>query len=324
MRERDIPNAALAVSRAGRLVLARGYGAETPPTSLFRIASLTKPITATAILRLVQDGRLRLSDRVDGEISVRHLLQHLGGWDRNLSGDPMFSDAAISRRLGVALPVSRRDIIDYVTGLPLDHRPGTTFAYSNYGYLLLGRVIERVAGMSYGDYVRDAILDPLGLAMRLGRTATRADGEVSYRSSRRGVTVLDGSCALVPEPYGAFNLENMDSHGGWLASAVDLVRFAAVFDGSTSVLSAESIAEAFAVPETGVNEDGWYYGCGWQVRPVPGGLNTWHTGRLAGSYALLVRRFDGLCWAALFNGDGDDDIDPLLHGAADLALRALV
>ncbi|MEV3919702.1 serine hydrolase domain-containing protein [Actinomadura coerulea] len=341
MQARTIPCGQLAVVRKGKLILSRGYtyaedGAfKTQPTSPFRVASISKSVTATAVLRLVQDGKLKLTDRVATllglsttadprlkDVTVLRLLQHLGGWDRDITPDPMFRDATIAKALGVALPVSQANIMKYTSGRALDHAPGTRYAYSNYGYMLLGRIIEKVTGKKYQDYVRQTVLAPRGITrMRLGRSRTKVTGEVPYYSTYTGATVFDNSGTKVPFPYGAFNLENMDAHGGWLATAMDLTRFAGIYDGG-SVLTSTSISRAFAKPETGINSDGWYYGCGWQVRPVTGGRNTWHNGSLAGTYTLMVRRYDGLSWAVLFDQRQEGsaanygDIDAALHKAA--------
>ncbi|MFI0483969.1 serine hydrolase domain-containing protein [Actinomadura sp. 9N215] len=343
MEERNIPCGQLAVVRKGKLVLSRGYTyAEaghltTQPTSLFRTASISKPVTATAVLRLVQDGKLKLTDKAATllglstsadprlkDVTVLRLLQHLGGWDRGISPDVMFQDAAIAKALGVPLPVSRANIMKYTSARKLDHAPGTKYAYSNYGYLLLGRIIEKAGGQGYAQYVQQKVLAPRAITrMRLGRTLTKAPGEVPYYSTYTGTTVFDNSGKTVPAAYGAFNLENMDAHGGWLATAMDLTRFAGIYDGGTSVLNASSITRAFAKPETGINDDGYYYGCGWLVRPVSGGgRNTWHDGGLPGTHTLLVRRNDGLSWAVLFDQRQERDapdygvIDSLLHKAA--------
>jgi CubicO group peptidase (beta-lactamase class C family) len=343
MQARDITCGSLAVARQGRLVLARGYTwsadttLNTQPTSLFRTASVTKPVTATAVLRLAQDGRLELTDRVADilglstsadsrlrEVTVLRLLQHLGGWDRDVSYDPLFYDWVIAGDLGKQLPIGREDITRYVTARRLDHAPGTTYAYSNYGYLLLGKIIEKVTGTAYADHVQSTVFTPLAIKrMRLGRTLVQATGEVPYYSQYKGTTVMDTSGSQVAGPYGSFNHENNAFNGGWLASAVDLTRFATIYDGTTTVLAEDSLSRAFAPPETGVGADGSYYGCGWHVRPVTQGRITWHNGSLPGTYTLLVRRFDGLTWAAMFDqrddpsGQNYADIDPELHEAAD-------
>jgi len=142
----------------------------------------------------------------------------------------------------------------------------------------------------------------------------------------------------VPLPYGAWHLEAMDSHGGWISSAPDLVRFASAFDkpDACKVLKPESIKTMFARPEglAGHDKDGKakdvFYGCGWQVRTLgrEDRVNTWHTGSLDGTSTILVRRVDGLCWAVLFNTRNNAKgetlsglIDPLVHKAADKVKR---
>jgi len=168
--------------------------------------------------------------------------------------------------------------------------------------------------------------------MRLGHTlpAGRAPGEARYY----GADLTAGAdVARPPGPYGAWSLEAMDTHGGWIASAPALVRFASAFDdpGRCEILSAGAVAAMFERPPgaAGFRPDGEprasYYSCGWQVRPVGGGrVNTWHAGSLDGTSSLLVRRADGLNWTVLLNTRETPDgvepaaaVDPLLHAAAD-------
>ena len=270
MVSQKVSAGALAITHNSRLVFARGYtwagadSAATQPSSLLRIASLSKPVTSAAALRLVEDGKLRLDEKVVGilpfgcpegqhpdpnlkEVTVLRLLQHLGGWDRNESFDPMFHDKTISRVLDVPLPISHAEIITFMNGQPLQHKPGTEYAYSNYGYCLLGRVIEQRSEIAYDDYVKKNVLSPLGIiGMKLGcsKLEDQMPGEMTYESKRGGA-------------YGTFNLENMDSHGGWLAAAPELARFAAAFDkpGECPILSAESIETMFSLPETIAADD---------------------------------------------------------------------
>jgi N-acyl-D-amino-acid deacylase len=367
MTPRGIPGGSLAVSRQGRLVYARGYGwadrdSRSPvrPDSLFRIASVSKPFTAVAVLKLVDEGRLRLEDRVFdllpsdaplpgagnadprlSRITLRQLLQHTGGWDREAAYDPMFHSAEICRRLGTPGPAGPREIIRYMRSEPLQFDPGSRHAYSNFGYCLLGRVIERVTGRPYEAHVRERVLEPLGIrSMRVGRTqpALRASREVRYYTphGETGPSVFPGAGAEVPLPYGAFHLEAMDAHGGWIASATDLVRFAASLDfpGRRRFLTEESLRTMAAPPPAPVFRDAegalgdYWYGCGWMVRKPRGqsAPNFWHNGRLPGTWSILVRRWDGMAWAALFNlvsegapapGLPDNAVDPALHRAAD-------
>ena len=267
------------------------------------------------------------------DITVLNLLQHLGGWDRGTTFDPMFHDAHISDDMNIPLPISKSDITTYMTGKPLQYTPGTTYAYSNYGYCLLGQIIEAITGQSYPSYLAKTIFYPLDMGkMILGRTLPefRLYDEVKYHSQYDGPSVFRESGPFVPMPYGGWNLENMDSHGGWLASAIDIVRFASTFDNpdSSPVLDSTHVDIMFGLPENidpdDYNPGDYYYACGWAVRDWGNGVrNTWHFGSLDGTYTLVVRRWDGLNWCALFNQRDDpsglsyDDIDYLLHEAAD-------
>ena len=328
----------LAITYQGRLVFAKGYtwskaGAPaTEPTSLFRIASLSKAITSAGIFKLVEYNQLSLDDKVidilpfgtpDGQIpdpnlgkvTILHLLEHLGGWDREKAFDPMFADRKISKALSLRPPVTQADIITFMNGQPLQYEPGTKYAYSNYGYCLLGRVIEQKTGLGYEDYIKRIIFSPLGITrMQIGHSKLkdRAPGEVKYESDKESV-------------YGAFNLENMDSHGGWIASAPELARFAASFDkpDASPILSAESIETMFSLPATITREEykpgEYYYACGWEVRDYGDGRrNTWHTGSLPGCYTFMARWSNGVNCVVLFNkrGDGFEKIDPILVKAS--------
>lgn len=354
MKARGIPGGALAVVQDRRLVYARGYGwadreKKIPVAldSLFRIASISKPFTAVAVLQLAEQGRLKLHDRVfellsqkaDGrlrEITIRQLLQHTGGWDRGKSFDPMFRSKAIAETLGVACPAGPDAIIRYMLGQPLQFDPGTHYAYSNYGYCVLGRVIEKISGMSYEAFVKERVLAPAGITrMRIGASLAsgHVEGEVHYYTphDETAESVFPSQPGRVLRPYGSFNLEAMDAHGGWIASAVDLARFAAALDDPqhSPLLKPETFRLMYARPDApiGRKADGsltdFYYGCGWLVRPVgkEGKANYWHNGSLPGTHTLLVRRWDGLSWAVLFNQRSDDPklpdgaIDPALHRA---------
>jgi len=365
VEKHSIPGASLAVSKNGKLVYAKGFGHADPdkktpvrPRSLFRIASISKPFTAVAVLQLVEQGKITLDTKVfdilnlqekvpEGaefdsrwkDITIRQLLQHTGGWDRDKSFDPMFRQVDFARKFKGIPPASPEQIIRAMLGVPLDNNPGERFAYSNFGYCLLGRVIEAATHQPYEQAVRSSVLAPLGITdMKIGRTrlGDRARHEVRYVTPRGG-----RAKSIFPEdfgkpvrsPYGAFSLETLDSHGGWIASAVDLVRFASALDdeSSPSILKQSTIETMFARPDgpPGQNSDGTpkaaFYALGWMVRPVgETGANTWHSGSLDGTSTLLVRRHDGLAWAVLFNTRNTPThiepagaIDPLVHQAAD-------
>ena len=249
----------------------------------------------------------------------------------------MFRPIKIAEEVGVPPPAGQKAIIRFMRGLPLDFTPGERFAYSNFGYCLLGRVVEKAGGEPYEKYLREHVLKRIGVRdMCVGHTprGQRVEGEVTYYDSRgRTARSVVGPPGEVPLPYGAWYLEAMDAHGGWVASASDLVRFAAALDrpAHSPLLRPTSIQTLFARPAGAAGHDkkgrpaAAYYGCGWNVRPAPGSTqNTWHDGLLDGTSSLLVRRHDGIDWAVLFNTAADpagkspaDLIDSKLHEAAD-------
>jgi CubicO group peptidase (beta-lactamase class C family) len=300
MQDRMIPSAIVALVADGRLVLSRGY-AYAPPewapfllpdpqTALFRAASLAKPLTAIGVMRLVSEGTLQLGmslrdifsgidpDRPEfmgnghgwdervPSITVRQLLGHLGGWDRDRSTDfTVGQDFAACRQLGLdALPVEMDDLIDFarsrpvgsgsdVEPRPLDHQPGDRHAYSNFGYTLLGRVIEEVTGATYEAWLRETLFNPIGATStflappgpggELGREVRYFTPESATAPARFGFGSgphhpLRDPCDpahadRLPAPYGGRNVRNMDAHGGWLSTAPDLARILVALDDST-------------------------------------------------------------------------------------------
>lgn len=356
--------ASLAVAYRGRLVYAKGFGhadlagkRKVQPTSLFRIASLTKPITAVAVMRLVQEGKVQLDQpilpllNVDflpddrqawadprlADITVRQCLQHTGGFDKETSGDPFAMSQQVRTTLKASFPLAKQDVLRFALTRKLDFDPGTRHVYANVGYLMLGQMIEEVTGQSYGDYVQQAILQPMQIRrMRLARTLPkyRAAGEVEYRDTkqRTGRNVLgEQGIDPVPFPYGIERIENLAAVGGWLASSVDMVRFTSelFFPQADAILSRESLQTMLAPPQvdgTKITGNQAYYACGWLVRQASGSelpWTCWHNGRLTGVSTLLVSRADGVTWSVLFNQDTAPDgeayaskIDGPLHAPA--------
>ncbi len=316
-------------------MLARGYGLadveqQEPvyPKSLFRIASVSKPITSVAILKLVENGKLSLDDKafiliddfqsLDGmtvdsriyDISIRQLLQHSGGWNTNVSFDPMFMTNEIAREMEVPEPADCVTVIQYMLGQPLDYDPGSQYAYSNFGYCVLGRVIEKVSNQSYEEYVMSEVLEPIGIKeMRLGESllSGRHEGEVhyyDYDGAPLTQSVFPEISEQTPWPYGGFYLEAMDSHGGWVGSVIDLAHFVSAVDNtnSSTILNTDTLTIMLSRPAPPLwDGSSDYYGLGWRVRPASDNANWWHTGSIPGSTAILYRTSSGLAWVALFN-----------------------
>jgi len=206
-----------------------------------------------------------------------HLLTHTcGGWQNNAS-DPMFRFPQMNHQQLIGWTLDH---------LPLAHTPGEHWAYSNFGYCLLGRVIEKVTGKAYRDFVREVVLSPSGVSdMKIaGNTAQqRAPREVIYYDQDD------------EDPYN-MNLERMDSHGGWLATPADLVDFATHVDGfstTPSILKRATIQEMISPSRANPA-----YAKGWMINSAG---NWWHNGSLPGSTTIMVRTASGFCWAALTN-----------------------
>ncbi|MBX3498207.1 MAG: beta-lactamase family protein [Alphaproteobacteria bacterium] len=302
MRQFAIPGLSIAIAAGGKQVFAQGYGdadreagEKVTPDSLFRIASVSKPITAVAIFTLIERGKLSLTERVFGrgavldvvygdsyprhvnQITVEHLLTHTsGGWPNDIT-DPMFSQKGKDHRQLIAWVLANQ---------PPKLPPGNSYAYSNFGYCVLGRIVEKTSGESYQGFVRNHVLKRCGISgMRIaGNTkADRAPNEVAYHDDR-------------DRPY-EIDVARMDSHGGWIATASDLVRFLTHVDGFPTVPDILRPATIRLMTSTSsVRAD---YAMGWRVNR---NNNWWHTGSLAGTTTLMVRTARGLCWAALTNG----------------------
>jgi N-acyl-D-amino-acid deacylase len=338
-----VPGAAFAVASNGRLVMAMGLGfadaeALEPvhPDNLFRIASVTKQITSAAVMKLVEANQINLDEYAFpiisdlqplpgktmnpmlSQITVRHLLNHTGGWNRDHEavGDPMFDSPTIAAALGIPGPATCEDTIRFMLDKAPTYAAGSTNCYSNFGYCVLGRIIERRSHMSYEDFVKQNVLGPAGVTdMKLGHTLPelRADNEVKYYDAPgAGLAnpVFPGITGMVPWPYGGWSIEAMDSHGGWIASPIDQVKFALGEDGLAAppdLLGAQSLQSIFANPNVpSCNSDGsttppdpkYWYGFGWAVNSYG---NHWHTGALDGTATEDVTASNHFTWAAFFN-----------------------
>lgn len=351
LQQNSVAGGVLAVAYGGRLVFARGYGCAdvssgTPvqPDSLFRIASVSKTFTAVAILQLVQQGKLSLDASVFGsiltdyqplpgkginpdllKITVRHLLEHTGGWDRSttqhFNGTPYHEplDSLLSvaaQALGHPQPATDADVISVMLSQPLQHAPGTYYAYSNFGYSLLGRIIEHISGMSYEKYVQQNILKPLGIGrQKLAATLQSdvANGEVTYYDPPGAAlvrSVFPFVAGPVPAPYGAHFMEDVDSAGGWAADAIDLSRFLNAIDGrggSPALLNSETVALMQTDPKVQNETAGSFYGLGFDFEQTGSGLRWTKDGALPGTASYVVHSASGYTWAVIFNGNPAQD-----------------
>lgn len=336
----NLPGGQLAIAYDGRLVYNRGFGYASvedseavEPEHRFRIASTSKPITTVAILKLIDAGELTLDTPVfpllglDGPpnaprdprldtITIEQLLVHSGGWNSAAGVDPQYLPwpALASHLFDAESPAEPKTIVRYMLSQPLDFDPGTVSAYSNFGFNVLGRVIEHLSGQPYEQFTLDEVLTPSGItSMAIGGTTLeeRAVGEVRYYSPPDfplSPSVYPGE-GFVPAGYGFYYMRSLDSHGGWIASAADLLRFTLAVDGTRgeALLTPESVTalETTQRPPSAASGAGNVeggFGLGWNSVPVDGGHEWTHAGALVGSNcSWLVRKPNGVSAALVFN-----------------------
>ena len=308
-RQFRVPAMSVGISKAGRFVYDHTGGMADPQhsiqaqqDSLFRIADVSKPITAVTIFSLIEAGKLTLSAKVFGpgailgtnygkppyqqyvaDITVDHLLTHTaGGWAAD-ANDPMLHNNGWDKA---------KLISETIQNVPLTAQPGTQWIYSNFGYCILGRVIEQITGQPYAAYVQANILAPCGITnMQIAANSERdrATNEVIYIGQ------------YSEEPY-KINVTRMDSTAGWIANSTQLVQFLNHVGGAPNIpalLKPETIA-TMTTPAPAYPAGDARYARGWMVSG--NGLGSWwHTGSLPGSTALMVRNPDGSCFAAICN-----------------------
>jgi CubicO group peptidase (beta-lactamase class C family) len=325
MEKFDIKGASIAVARNDQLIFATGLGyADTEsgepvsPEHLFRVASISKLITATTIMKMIELDLLDIDDKVFGKngilndpkylkyadrrvemITVRHLLTHSSGWNSR-QGDPLTRHHFLARRLKVDVADVRvSDIISYALEQNLHFNPGSRTSYSNLGYAVLGEIIEKISGIEYEAYVRQKILLPLGIQkMRIGRNFAdeRYDNEVKYYDLASPQRSSPRNNQAVPLAYGGNDIEILGAAGGWIASPVDILKLVIAIDpssGGLNILLPETMRLMTDIRLSGGNPIGW--------AGTDGRGNWWRTGTLAGTSALVMRQNDGISWAVFFN-----------------------
>ena len=259
----------------GDTIWARGFGladvenqVPATPQSSYRLASITKPMTASAILQLSEQGKIDLDAEIQTyvpyfprkphPVTVRQLLGHLGGITHYKNRDV---------ELHIKEHKSTREAIALFQDYELVAEPGSRYSYSTYGYNLLGAAIESVSGQTYGDYMRDHMWGPLGML------DTRMDDPVAIISHRvRGYRLIDNVLA---------NSEFVDvssrfAGGGTRTTVLDLLKFARGYQEGKVV----SLASVALMTSPGVTQDGraTYYGLGWDLYPMNGHYMTSHSG----------------------------------------------
>lgn len=246
--------------------------------SMYRLASVTKPMTATGILHLVESGKIDLDAPVQNYVSyfpekrwpvtVRHLLGHLSGIShyRNYDEEGHFKEHYDTKRS-----------ISVFKDWDLEAEPGAKFRYTSYGYNLLGAVIEGASGQSYGEYMTQTIWEPLGM------NSTRMDDPVDIIPNRvRGYRLLDGKI----KNSEFVDISSRFAAGGTRSNVGDLLKFA---EGmmTDQVLSKETADMMWTSMSTN-NGHLTGYGMGWGIGSVNGRFQVAHSGGQAETSTYLV------------------------------------
>ena len=334
MRGKGIRSAAIAITKDGRLVYARGYTFSEPgqaltlPTTMFRIASLSKPVTGLMTNLLIQRGRtinlatgvntyLGLGSTVPGfsSITVQMLLRHRSG----LHGDSdSYSLAQVLNPSNPTLPVSFAQNATAIARVQLDYTPNSSYLYSNYGYYLLGNVVEQASGKTYERFLREDLAAPLSISRMwvsgsLKSEMRSGEAEPRNRFLELSQSELFNDRRICPVQFGGSgddNLARRAAAGGVLTSPVDYVRlFSGAFDlvCDGGIFTQASLDRMLSAPDP----QGGANNCGFDTRQVrPNGVIAFgKDGGLWGSSTQFIYRTDGVAMA-IFDGYQNSNVNP--------------
>lgn len=325
LRKWHMKGASLAITRGDSLVYAKGYGwadeeneVKMSPRHILRMASVSKLITAAGIMVLHDRGDLNIRDTVFGpagilndsifnslikdrnyyKITVEHLMRHQGGFRR----DPLFSSRDVKHQLGLDHAPEAEDFYRVVLNRRLKFAPGTWQSYSNFGYLMLSQIIEKVSGMPYDEFIRKEVLEPAGCYdMHIAGTylEDRRDNEVRYYTHEgdgKYIEEYTDSGIMVERCYGGNNIPLLSGAGAWCGSPAEIARFVASIDGRPEVpdiITKESVELMTGYYDKDTFSLGWN-----DTHPDKG----WsRSGTLSGTTALVKLFPDGECWVFISN-----------------------
>ncbi|MBK5334001.1 MAG: beta-lactamase family protein, partial [Ilumatobacteraceae bacterium] len=294
-----------AVLRHGTVLHTMALGMETPFESKaattrtrFRLASVSKMLTAVAIMQLVNEGSIQLDEPFAGQlgldgpfadprvatVTVRELMSHTSGFG---AAHGIFFGHGVD---------TWKQAADNALGQTLLSDPGTAFKYSNTNFCLLGLLIESVTGQSFDNAIRERVLKPIGINAHLAPTFDTLSGDAMHASSP-----------------GRNYMETLGPAGGWVATPLDVAKLADALRPESpgphllDELTVDKMRVSVTVPvETPPPANGWSYGLGLMLF----GDGSWgHTGTIESTHAVVVNRPDGLTVAILVSGKEPDNTD---------------
>jgi CubicO group peptidase (beta-lactamase class C family) len=325
LRAQHIPGVALAVVRDGKIVKAAGYGlanvelgVATKPESIFQTGSVGKQFTATAVMMLVEEGKIGLDDKISKyfagapaawkDIAVRHLLSHT-------SGIPDYTSEKTVGAINMRTDYTEEALVKKISGLPLEFQPGEKWSYSNSGYLLLGVLIHHVTGEFYGDFLQHRIFQPLQM------TSTRIISEADIVPNRcAGYRLVKGE--LKNQEWVSPSL-NTTADGALYTNVLDLAKWDAAL--YTEKLLKKSSFDHMWTPVRLNGGNTYAYGFGWSITEVNGHRLLHHGGAWQG-FTMHISRYvdDRLTIVVMTNLDSDhSDPAKIAQGVAVLYVPAL-
>ena len=320
-----IKGASLAIVRNDSLVFAKGYGWADEekgilmePGHIMRMASVSKLLTAVGIMVLQDKGMLNITDLVFGEngilndslyteiikdknyykITVEHLLRHQGGFYR----DPVFSSRDVKHQLGLDTAPTKEDFYRLVLKHRLRYRPGTSQKYSNFGYMLLSEVIEKVSGKPYEQFMKEEVFYPAGCYdMHIAGIyyEEKRPNEVRYYTHEgdgKYIEEYTDSGVMVERCYGGNNIPLLSGAGAWCGSPIEIAKLVASIDGKPET---KDIISLEAVRQMTAYTDKERFSLGWNDTNPNSGWS--RSGTLAGTCALVKYFPDGECWIMITN-----------------------
>ncbi len=319
MRERHFAGAAIAVIKENKIVKAQGYGlanvelnVPVSKETVFEIGSVSKQITAAAVMLLVEEGKINLDEKISKylptapeawkNVTVRNLLTHTSGI-KSYTG---LSGFELTKHL------KRDEFIKAIGAFQLEFEPGTRWNYSNSGYNLLGFIIESVTGKSYWDFVQTRIFNPLGM----NRTANR-DPQFIVPNRADGYEWQDGK--LVGRDY---DLTDVFSAGAIVSTVMDLAKWDTALRGD-AFLKRTSKTQIWT-PVVFNNGKPYPYGFGWNVTEFRGHRLFSHGGQTAGFAANISRYVDDNLTVIVLTNSGEQGLgSAIARGIAKIYLPAI-
>jgi CubicO group peptidase (beta-lactamase class C family) len=318
MQKQRIPGLSLLVARDGKIVRAQGYGfsnvelqVPVKPETVFQSGSVGKQFTATAVMMLLEEGRIHLDDPITNyfkdapaawrQVTIRELLSHTAG----------FTD--YPEKFDFRKDYTEADLLKIVEGIPLAFAPGTNYSYANLGYLTLGVLIHQVTGEFYGDFLQERIFRPLGMA------TTRVMSEADIVPNRAaGYRLVKGE--LKNQEWVSSTL-NTTADGALYFSILDLAKWDAAL--YTEKLLHRSSFEQMWIPAKLLNgqPNPGNYGFGWRILEKNGHRVLDHGGAWQGFEVHISRYVDDKLTVVVLTNLADADPGIVADHVAELYLN---